>query len=176
MQAVGVDKASLLAHTPAAVKAAYGRSGMGDDQLAESIYTDGRFAAPARWFASKMSVAARAYVYYFSYVTSQLRYLGPGASHGAELTYVFQTGDWQKRLYGADWSDEDRHMAHLIHSCWVGFVRDGDPRCDGTAWPRFDSDSDEIIEFGAETGVRTHFKSRVYDALEKAYLARALSY
>lgn len=176
MKAVGVDKSSLLAQTPEAVRAAYGDSRMDNDRLAESIYTDGRFGAPAHWFAAKMSASSRAYVYYFSYVTSQLRGLARGANHGAELTYVFETGDWLEKLHGVKLSDEDRRMAHSIHSCWVGFVRDGDPHCDGTEWPRFDSARDEILEFGVQTGVRTHFKSRIYDALERADLPRALSH
>ncbi len=176
MKAVGVDQSSLLAQTPATVREVYGESGMDDARLAESIYTDGRFGAPARWFAAKMSGMAPAYVYQVSYVISQLRNLAKGANHGAEITFVFETGSWLERLHGVNLSDEDRRMAHLIHSCWVGFVRHGDPHCDGAEWPRFVTDRAQMLEFGAKTVVRTNFKSAVYDALENAYLPRLLNH
>jgi para-nitrobenzyl esterase len=176
MKVVGVDEASLLAQAPASVRAAYGDGSIDDARLAESIFTDASFGAPARWIALKMSATAPAYVYYFSYVTSQRRSLAKGAGHGSEIIYVFETGGWLEKLYGVKLSEQDRRMAHLMHSCWVGFVRYGNPHCDGAKWPRLDSNHDEILEFGAQTRVRTHFKSKIYDALQKVYLRRALNH
>ena len=64
-------------------------------------------------------------------------------------------------------SDEDRAMASLMHGCWVGFARTGAPTCEGQDWPAYDPASDQLLEFGAERGVRQGFGRSQLDALEQ---------
>jgi para-nitrobenzyl esterase len=78
-------------------------------------------------------------------------------------------GDWLERLYGADLSDEDRRMAHLIHSCWVGFAKKGIPDCDGQTWPAMTADRDELLEFGPDIGIVKDFRKAQYKALESVF-------
>ncbi|MDP3299596.1 MAG: carboxylesterase family protein, partial [Phenylobacterium sp.] len=64
-------------------------------------------------------------------------------------------------------SDEDRAMARLMHGCWVAFAKTGRPACEDQAWPAYGPASDQLLEFGAETGVRQGFGKRQLDAVEQ---------
>ena len=61
-------------------------------------------------------------------------------------------------------------MAATVHACWVSFAKTGTPRCGPTAWPKYDPKTDQLMEFGAPSGVRTGFRKA---ALDKAKAAEA---
>ena len=66
-------------------------------------------------------------------------------------------------------TDEDKAMAVLMHSCWVGFAKTGEPKCaSGPAWPKYDAKSDQLMEFGTPSGVRTNFRKAELDAAQAA--------
>ena len=66
------------------------------------------------------------------------RRLGPmGASHGAEIPYVFDNldavPDFGRR---PEYTAEDRALAQLMHRYWMNFVKTGDPNGEGLPlWP-----------------------------------------
>ena len=56
-------------------------------------------------------------------------------------------------------------MTVLMHSCWAAFAKTGEPKCaSGPAWPKYDPKTDQLMEFGSPSGVRTNFRK---DALDK---------
>ena len=65
-------------------------------------------------------------------------------------------------------SAEDLAMAHLMHACWASFAKTGTPRCGGYAWPRYDPQTDQLLEFGSPSRVQTHFRKMAYDKAQKA--------
>ena len=62
-------------------------------------------------------------------------------------------------------------MNVLMHSCWVAFAKTGTPSCaTGPAWPKYDAKTDQLMEFGVSSGVRTNFRKA---ELDKATAAEA---
>jgi para-nitrobenzyl esterase len=60
-------------------------------------------------------------------------------------------------------------MAVLMHSCWVAFAKTGEPKCaSGEAWPKYTAKSDQLMEFGAPSGVRTNFRKEALDKFQAA--------
>jgi para-nitrobenzyl esterase len=166
--------ASYLAAVPASTKAAYADEAADANRQAQDIFTDATMAAPARWIAGKASAKAPAWLYQFSYVRVVRRGKIPGANHTSENPYVFDT-QMIVPNYAAEITPEDRAMAAMVHSCWVAFAKTGVPACAGApAWPAYDPASDQLLEFGLQTGVRQHFRKAELDAQGPA-LAKALA-
>jgi para-nitrobenzyl esterase len=78
-------------------------------------------------------------VYYFDHRTP----LSPdGATHGAEMSYVF--GNFDPRMGPP--SPADLALADKISSYWVNFARTGDPNGTGLpSWPAFDESSQQVL-------------------------------
>jgi para-nitrobenzyl esterase len=67
-----------------------------------------------------------------------------GATHAAELPYVFGT------LRGS-YNDIDRKVSSEMQTYWTNFAKSGNPNGSGLpAWPRFDSKTRAYIEFTAD--------------------------
>jgi len=68
-------------------------------------------------------------------------YAGWGASHFAELWYVFDHLD----QYPWQWTSADRNMAAEISAYWVNFASSGDPNGAGVPqWPAFDKSQSKV--------------------------------
>jgi para-nitrobenzyl esterase len=160
-----VPTATLLARlTP--VRLALYRSLPTDEAIVQAAYTDGVLGAPARWIAAAASPKMPVFLYHFSYVASALRGTMPGAAHGSEIAYVFETLD--KLHAGFVPSTEDLGMARLMHGYWIGFAKSGVPRVDGgPAWPSYRSDTDQLLELDDPPMVRAGFRRAEYDVLER---------
>jgi para-nitrobenzyl esterase len=78
-------------------------------------------------------------VYYFDHRTP----LSPdGATHGAEMRYVF--GNFDARLGPP--SAADVALADRISSYWVNFAKNGEPNGPGLpAWPAFDENTQQVL-------------------------------
>lgn len=65
-----------------------------------------------------------------------------GATHGAEMPYVFDHLD----LYDAPWAQSDRRLAETMISYWTNFARTGDPNGEGLPnWPAFGSSNQSAL-------------------------------
>jgi para-nitrobenzyl esterase len=131
-------------------------------------FTDRIMGAPARWIAARASAGKPAWLYHFSYIGGRFRPAMTRAAHAAEIQYVFEY--WGRRTPMSVVTDEDKAMASLMHACWVAFAKTSVPQCGGQPWPAYDPASDQLMEFGASSGVRAHFRKAPLDAQEAAVL------
>lgn len=158
-----------IAMVPPAARAVYvEEAAAGGEALARAVFGDRIFVGAARWVAAEAADGQPAWLYHFSYVGSRFRPVVTRAFHAAEIQYVFEY--WGRRTPMSVVSDEDRAMARLMHACWVAFARGGVPTCGDEAWPAYDPKTDKLMEFGADSGVRTGFRKSRLDAVEAVAL------
>jgi para-nitrobenzyl esterase len=158
-----------LAMIPAAARAIYREeAAAGDEVLARAVFTDRIMGGPARWTAARAASGKPAWLYYFSYIGSRFRPAKTRASHADEIQYVWEY--WGRRTPMSLVSAEDQRMAGLMHACWVAFARTGAPRCGTEAWPAYDPAKDQLMEFGAESGVRANLRKTRLDFQEAVAL------
>lgn len=157
------NAAAMAASIPEAVKAAYpDEAAKGDEALVRAAFGDRYMVGPSRWLAGQAAGGKPAWLYHFSYVGSRFRPMGvTSAAHAAEIQYVFEY--WGRRTPLSMVAADDRAMATLMHGCWVAFAKTGAPACD-IVWPAYDRAGDELVEFGAQSGLRTGFRKRQLDA------------
>ena len=143
---------------------------------AATDWTNSQAGAPARFIAARSADGKPVWLYFFSYVAAEKR--SPdyqGAPHAGELYYVFN-GQLSPMMSvpnpanpvsgPAHPSDEDKAMAATAHACWVSFAKTGAPVCGSVAWPKYDPKSDQLMEFGSPSGVRTNFRKAALDAAQ----------
>lgn len=143
--------AELLGRAPtAALLAAY--PGNTDAQAAASILrlaTDWYGWRMTRWGTLQARYGrAPAYIYYFAHQpAAPLKpcTYGCGAGHGAEIRYMFDNLDQDRR----PWSQADRQVAAQMAEAWVNFARSGDPNGNGVpAWLRYNGANASILRIG----------------------------
>jgi para-nitrobenzyl esterase len=163
--------AAKLSALPAEMRAAYAGEAQSEESLGAALFTDRYFTAPVRWFARQAAPGAPAWLYRFSYVRPSQRTKVPGAPHGSEIPYVFDSWDKLSSLSSL-LPAEARAVTALVHSCWVSFAKTGLPACQGApAWPAYAPDSDELMEFDLKTAVSRHFRQPQLDAQDRAAAA-----
>jgi len=113
-----------------------------ENQIARVITMD----EPARFVARTFTAqGVPTYLYRFSYVAQSIRSKVSGATHAAEIPYVFDT---LPATYGAAVTSQDEQVAHSMIAYWTAFARTGSPSGAGlTAWPRYDAGLDNQLEF-----------------------------
>ena len=108
---------------------------------------DLRFAWDMWAWAKLQAATGRSPVYYYSFRQQPpfpvgSVYQGWGASHFAELWYVFDhlnQEPWR-------WSAADRRLARTTSHYWSNFARSGDPNGRGlTRWPPFTNTSARVL-------------------------------
>ena len=101
------------------------------------------------------------YAYYFSYLPPAQRATSPGAAHGSELNYVFNS-----LKPGA--SPEDYATAEAMNAYWAAFAKYGDPgAAGGPAWPIWTPEKETYIEFSASGPlIENHLQSAGVDWAE----------
>ncbi|MCR5874198.1 carboxylesterase family protein [Phenylobacterium sp. J426] len=160
--------AAQLSQIPPIARGVYrDEAAEGDERLARALFTDRVFGGPARWVASQAASGQPAWLYHFSYVATRLRPAVTTAAHAAEIPYVWEY--WGRRTPMSLVSDEDKALATLMHACWVSFAKAGAPKCGAEPWPAYGA-SDQLMEFGAESGVRTGFRKTRLDAVQAVAL------
>jgi len=92
-------------------------------------------------------------------------YAGWGASHFAELWYVFDHLD----QYAWQWTSADRKIAAEISAYWVNFARSGDPNGTGLPpWPTFENAKGQVQILSDPVnsgGVLAIDKLRIFDSV-----------
>ncbi len=85
-----------------------------------------------------------AYVYYFDHRTPEAP---AGATHAAELGYVFRTLDAR----GGQPRAEDTAMSELVSSYWTNFAKTGNPNgASLPKWPAFTEGEQRAMVFGRD--------------------------
>src|SRR3954464_10332298 len=131
---------------------------------------DDWMGAPTRSFARLMSArGAPTYVYIFSRVGDDSANRARGAYHSAEITFVF--GRPHPLQPSAGTTPYDSTVAEAMSDYWLAFAAAGDPNGPPTAgkwpqWPRYNAQTDALLEIGPEIAPRTMFKRAVYDSLD----------
>jgi para-nitrobenzyl esterase len=122
---------ALAADELARLRTLYGPAAADDAVLSRFLLRDAYFTGPARAVARANAAHAPTFVYRFDYIASLLRARRPGAPHGSEIPFVFETGAISR--IGAD----DTRTAAAVHGCWTSFARTGTPTCAGLTWPAY---------------------------------------
>jgi para-nitrobenzyl esterase len=129
---------------------------------------DLRFGWDMWAWARLQATTGRSPVYYYSFqqrapFPKDSVYAGWGASHFAELWYVFDHLDqspWR-------WTSTDRKVAAEISSYWINFARSGDPNGAGLPpWPAFENTKSKVQYLGdpiTTDGVLAIDKFKVFD-------------
>jgi para-nitrobenzyl esterase len=129
------------------------------------------------WAWARLQVQSgqgRAYVYFFEQRAPFPQgsiYAGWGASHFAELWYMFDHLDQDAWA----WSAADRQLAGLMSGYWTNFVKGGDPNGDGLPrWPAFNG-SGQVMRLGDSVvaDVPDTERLQVFDAVYNAVRGKA---
>ncbi len=149
-----------------------------DSEVAERIsglITDTTFVMPARALVRAMDkIGSKAWMYRFTRVAPKLRDAGLGATHAAEIPYVFQT------LTSEGYDQADRDLARTMAAMWVRFAANGDPNSADHPWPTYDRATDLHLELGdviaACAGVRSEACDLFYQMwVERSHLAAGMN-
>lgn len=122
-----------------------------DDRAARAAFvafeSDMRFGWNMWSWAHLHAAATRQKTFYYRFAYSPAGH--EGATHGAEMPYVFD----HLGLSSANWSETDRRLAQVMASYWTNFARTGDPNGAGLPdWPAFRSTSPAMLLF--DDGIR----------------------
>lgn len=91
------------------------------------------------------------HLYYFSHRPPGPQSQRLRAFHASEIPYVFGNFIWP-----FPWEEADHKLSDAISSYWVNFAKTGDPNGEGLAkWPAYNPATDQAIEFGDQTSVRS---------------------
>lgn len=140
--------------------------GVSDDaELGRQVVRDVAFTAFARRIAVLQSARAPTWRYYFDDVQRTVRDQRARATHGAEVTAVFGSGDLCRCLT-APLTDADRQSWQGLADRWAAFVRTGRP--DTPAGPTWPSDSrwkPVVLAFGDTQTVQPRFMGQRLNVL-----------
>jgi para-nitrobenzyl esterase len=172
--AMGVPAAAAKAYIGPdidAARAAYGVE-LSEAEFARQVLGDAWFVAPARWLAGQTSDGAASFLYHFDYVAAARRGARPGAAHGSELPYIFQTLDQFSAVLGPR-TEEDLTFARDISACWIAFAATGEPNCPlAPDWPVYDAKRDALALIGDESRIVDGFRKSQIDLLLRQYAAK----
>ena len=135
-------------------------------KAAQDLMRDSLFAWPTWAWARLQSEHGhnKAFVYYFDHRTPQ----SPnGATHAAELGYVFRTLDAR----GGQPRPEDTATSELMSRYWTNFAKTGDPNGPGLPqWPAFDDKDQRVMVFDGTSGAQPIPNLKKLEAMD-AYFA-----
>ena len=96
--------------------------------------------------------ASKTFVYHFSRSSPHHQWTGLGATHTAELPYLFGNLQFAARNGNlATLQLVDRQLSQAMMRYWTRFAATGDPNTDGLpVWPAFTDDTEDLLDLGAE--------------------------
>lgn len=133
---------------------------------AMEISRDAGFRMPSIWAAEAHSRVAPTWMYRFDQAPPMLKLLGIGASHAAELPYVFGTLPDKVRAVDIGFRFGGLRTAHdvskRVQARWSQFAATADPATPELPWPQYDAvrratliiDASDRIEDDPEGDVR----------------------
>jgi para-nitrobenzyl esterase len=154
----GSDIEHSVGQLPPALIAAYPHVTDAEAQQAQlSLERDLRFGWDMWAWARLQAGTGKSSVYYYSFCQqppfpNDSVYAGWGASHFAELWYVFDHLDQEPWR----WTAADRKVAEQMSSYWANFAKAGDPNGRGLPeWPAFTSADSKVLSIGNPTSVES---------------------
>ena len=119
-------------------------------------------AAPEQ-LRGMFSVKSKGWLYYFTRVPPGPLAEKMGASHAAELRYVFGTIPPQTS------TDIDRRLSEAMIRYWTGFAKSGDPNQPGLVeWPAFEKGRESYLQLGDTIEAGRDLKREQIEALRTA--------
>jgi para-nitrobenzyl esterase len=125
---------------------------------------DAWFAQPTRWMARHNSKKTQdTYLYHFARRSLAWPYWG--ASHAAELEYVFASRDTAKH------NPAYLFLSDAMITYWTQFARTGNPNLEGlTEWPPYEEESDLNIRLDSVITVESNYLKKNLDAIDDAMI------
>jgi len=131
----------------------------------KNLFRDTAFGWPTWAWARLQSRVGKnpAYVYYFDHRTP----LSPdGATHGAEMAYVFGNFDARQGTPSA----AEATLADRMMSYWVSFAKSGDPNGAGLAtWPVYTENTQQVMYIDSTLGAKPLPNANQLQALNDYY-------
>jgi len=168
------DLARSYGALPPALTAAYPHATDAEAKQARlDLERDLRFAWDMWAWARLQASTGKSRVFYYSFrqqppFPSDSIYADWGASHYAELWYVFDHLDQQPWR----WTAADHQVADEMSSYWVNFAKSGDPNGPGLPrWPAFTSAKSNVLSIGdpiIPESVATPHSLQVFDTVYTA--------
>jgi para-nitrobenzyl esterase len=133
---------------------------------------DAGFRMPSIWLAAAHSRVAPTRMYRFDHSPPLLKLLGIGATHGAEIAYVFGNLKIAKKDFSFDLGGlpAARALSALMQHRWLAYARTGEPAgADGSQWPLYDTatrstlifDHGETVADDPDAAIRTAWGDEV---------------
>jgi para-nitrobenzyl esterase len=118
--------------------------------LRNAVGADALFVGPERFVAQTLSSqGSPVWEYRFSYVPLPARKMLPGAPHGGETPFVFDSKTWF--VAGLKLTPDDEKMAHKMSTYWANFAKTGNPNGAGLPdWPNYHSSTDMLMDFSED--------------------------
>lgn len=115
--------------------------------LRNAVGADALFVGPERLVAQTLSAQGNpVWEYRFSYVPLAVRDKLPGAPHGGETPFVFDSTTWYTA--GIKLTPEDETMAQKMSAYWANFAKTGNPNGAGLPnWPSYEPGTDMLMDF-----------------------------
>jgi para-nitrobenzyl esterase len=129
-------------------RALYMPAGTPEKLATMHVFGDIGFVASSFYLAQQAANAGQhAYLYHFDYVPEALRGKAPGAGHGSEFPFIFDSFDPGTMVAGGYApSAADHEMSRIVHAYWVNFAKTGDPNGRGLpTWAAYDASKDELL-------------------------------
>lgn len=157
---------------PPALLAAYPFADDADAQAARAAFErDLRFGWDM-WTWARLQARAGGAAYFYQFTRrppfpASSPYAGWGASHFAELWYMF--GRLKQEPWA--WTEGDRRLSAAMLDYWAAFARDGDPNGSGRpVWPRFDEAAPRVLELNEQISAKAFIPGPMM-AFDRAYEA-----
>jgi para-nitrobenzyl esterase len=162
-----------LGEQAAPLRAVYADVAKGDEQLADQAFGDATFVSGARFAARAVAAQSQpVYLYHFDYVAEKRRGRVPGAGHGSEIPYVFDSTDKLPSIVQMFVTNEDTTVAKTINQYWVNFATTGDPNGSGLPhWPRYAAATDELLLIRPKIEAVARFRAPQLDFFQKRWEA-----
>ena len=154
-----------------------------DPFLPLAFYGDSLFGAPTRFLVAQMkNVAAPGWLYHFDYVMDSMNEHVPGASHGSEVLFVFETIESvnippQVSAFTGiptgvyEPSEKDLEASRTVHLYWTEFAKSLNPNSKGLpTWPAYEgTDPETMLISNDGFAPRTNWQKEQLDLIENAF-------